>query len=177
MNKFNKLSLAISVLSATLSVNALAEQSIATNGIYIGAGLTPVVGITSGSYKTDPGATLALGYRINNNFAVETSYTGFFEEFASGQIIDLSVKGIMPITPNFSVYGKLGGAAFHAKEDVDFLWINEHSSVTRYAPEAGAGLSYNFTRNFTTDLGMSVIPVGSGLTLMPVTFGLRYTFG
>lgn len=117
-----------------------------------------------------------MGYRINNNFAFETSYTGFLEAFASGQIVDLTVKAFKPVTPNFSFYGKLGGAMFHAREDIDFLCVSEHHSETRFGPEVGTGLSYNFTPNFATELGVSVIPV-SGVTLVPVTFGLRYTFG
>ncbi len=178
MQKFKIATIAsLSILSTTLCVNAFAEQSIAANGVYIGLGATPIMGLVQGGGAyVDPGATMTLGYRINNNFALETSYTGFIELFASGQIIDLTMKGFMPMTPNFSVVGKIGAACFHAKSDFDFLGFSDHHSTTRFAPEVGAGLSYNFTANFATELGVSVVPV-SGVTIVPVTFGLRYTFG
>ncbi len=173
----NKLNIATLVLSAAVCGNAFADQGIASNGVYLGVGPTSVIGIVSGgSTGVDPGATMTLGYRINNNFAVETNYTGFFEAFGSGQIVDLSIKGIKPVTPNFSVYGKLGVAYVHARTDLDFLWVSMHSSTTRVAPAFGAGIDYNFTPNFSTELGATVIPV-SGATIVPVTLGLRYTFG
>jgi len=178
VNKFSIATIAgISILSAAASVNALADQSsIAVNGVYIGAGATGVVGIINSGTSVDPGATITLGYRVNNNFAVESNVTAFVEAFASGQIIDLNMKGILPVTSKFSVFGKLGAACFHAKDDFDFLGFSDHSSVTRFAPEVGGGVSYNFTPNFATELGASVVPV-SGLTIVPVTLGMRYTFG
>jgi opacity protein-like surface antigen len=172
----NKLNIATLVLSTTVCANAFAEQSIAANGVYLGAGVASVTGVMDSHASSDPGAALTLGYRINNNFAVEANLTSFVEVFASGQIVDLSLKGLMPVTPNFSLFGKVGAAVFHARNDFDFLGLSDHSSMTRFAPAVGAGLSYNFTPNFSTELGATVIPV-SGVTIVPVTLGLRYTFG
>lgn len=174
-NKFTTFKIAsLSIL--TFSTPVLAEQSIATNGVYLGAGITPVIATGHGT-AINPGASAALGYRINNHFAVETSYTGFVNAFLTGKIIDLTAKAFLPITPKLSAFGKLGGAYFRSEADFNFWFIHEHSVKSVVAPEAGAGLDYNFTPKLAAELGMAVLPVQSNIYVMPVTLGLRYTFG
>jgi hypothetical protein len=164
-------------LFAAFSTPTFAEQSLAAAGVYIGAGITPIIIAGHGNSEVDAGASLTLGYRLNNNFALETNYVGFVAPFVTGQIIDLNVKGFLPITPKFSVFGKLGAAYFRADASLDFFFFHSRATRIIYAPEVGAGLDYNFTPNFSAELGLAVLPIESNLVAMPATLGLRYTFG
>jgi hypothetical protein len=119
------LTVSFATLFAAFSTPTFAEQSIASTGVYIGAGITPITVVGHGRSEVDAGASLTLGYRLNNNFALETNYVGFVAPFVTGQIIDMNAKGFLPITPKFSVFGKLGVAYFRAEANVDFFSSNQ----------------------------------------------------
>ncbi len=175
MNKLNVLKLA-SVLIFFISAPLFAEQNIAATGVYLGAGITPVISTGNGTV-VDPGISAALGYRFNTYVAIEASYTGFINAFLTGQIIDLNAKAFLPMTSQLSAYGKIGIAYFRSDADFNFWFIQEHITKTMVTPEIGMGLDYNFTPHFAAELGVAALPVQSSLYVIPATLGLRYTFG
>ncbi len=124
---------------------------------------------------------LAIGYQLNQNFAVEMGYMRFGKGKSKGFVtsrdsidpstltmsaslkqnaIDLVGKGILPISDKFNVYGKLG---------VAYLTTNLKAEVTnpdgkrtigndefdiaqhKWAPEAAIGMSYDITSNVSVD--------------------------
>lgn len=160
---------------------------------------------------------LALGYQFNQNFALEMGYMqlrgnkvnatyklgvdednkGILENAnltLNQNAIDLVVKGILPVTSNLNVYGKLGaayltttasaktnivgpdGSAFIPQLTFDFPEVAKH----KLAPEAAIGVSYDITPNVSVDTSWTHIqPVGKNRpgNIDFVAVGLGYHFG
>jgi opacity protein-like surface antigen len=134
-----------------------------------------------------------VGYRINDNVAIESGYTSFRGESNAGNetwgpdhyyfyTIDVAGKFIYPFANGFSVYGK-GGLAY-AHQDVynkvlasDTMPVVD-SKVDKVLPLIGAGISYNFTPHIAMDLIGTHIH-GSGIINDINTIGLSaaYNFG
>ncbi|HZM35996.1 MAG TPA: outer membrane beta-barrel protein [Burkholderiales bacterium] len=120
--------------------------------------------ITSGSVDTkDTAFKLFGGYMFNQNFGLEAAYVDLGEASYSGTFggspvtggkveasgFNISGLGSFPVTPTFSVFGKLGL----------FIWEAEASDTTGGVPFSqkndgtdlsfGIGVSYDFTRNLS----------------------------
>lgn len=121
--------------------------------------------------QTDTGYKLTLGYRFNPNLAVEGSfadlgkfhysYTGTGASTGESGEMDYKVRawtlaavGSLPLTGQFSVFGKIGAAATKAKLNAD---INAPSlgfvgsvndSQSRTSLLWGVGARYDFTETF-----------------------------
>jgi OOP family OmpA-OmpF porin len=118
--------------------------------------------ITSGTVDgKDTAFKIFGGYMFNRHFGVEAAYVNFGEATYSGDFFgapvtggkieidgfNLSAIGSLPITEQFSIFGKAGL----------FLWDAEASDTTAGLPFSakddgsdlsfGIGLGYNFTRN------------------------------
>jgi len=119
--------------------------------------------------QTDTGYKLTLGYQFNPNLAVEGSfadlgkfhytYTGIGAWAGQGGEVDYTVRawtlaavGSLPLTEQFSVFGKIGAAATKAKLSVD---MNAPSlgavgsgseGQSRTSLLWGAGAKYEFTK-------------------------------
>lgn len=75
--------------------------------------------------------------------------------------IDLVGKGILPVTQNINVYGKLGVAylttnlnANLTEDKYDLTYnLNQYANVAKHkwAPEAAIGVSYDMTPNVSLD--------------------------
>lgn len=151
---------------------------------------------------------VALGYQFNQNFAVEVGYLQlnskkldvtqhFFDEMEGNasinlnqHAIDLVGKGILPVTQNINVYGKLGVAYLttdlHTKvtEDKhDFIYsLNPYANVAKHkwAPEAAIGVSYDMTPNVSLDASWTHIqPLGNNKpgNVDFAALGVSYNFG
>jgi OOP family OmpA-OmpF porin len=141
--------------------------------------------ITGGSVDgKDSAFKIFGGYMFNRHFGIEGAYVDLGEATYSGNFVglpvtggrveitgfNLSALGALPVSEQFSVFGKIGL----------FLWDAEASDTTGGAPFSaqqdgtdlsfGIGLGYQFTRNlgvraewemFTTDdADSSLISVG-----------------
>ena len=118
--------------------------------------------ITSGTVDgKDTAFKIFGGYMFNRHFGVEAAYVNFGEATYSGDFFgapvtggkieidgfNLSAIGSLPITEQFSIFGKVGL----------FLWDAEASDTTAGFPFSakddgsdlsfGIGLGYNFSRN------------------------------
>jgi OOP family OmpA-OmpF porin len=88
------------------------------------------------------------GYQINKNFAVEAGYIDF-GKVSSGPVnvkanaLELVGVGSLPITNQFSVYGKLGFARGEVKASSPLGSATEDSVEVTY----GAGVQYDVSRN------------------------------
>lgn len=170
---------------------ALAQQSM--SGWYIGGAIgqseagdwcddggTPGVTITSCDDK-DTAYKAFLGYRINKNFAVEGTYINFGD--ASGTVsfggssasVDASADGfgiaalgILPLSGQFELFGKLG--FLHGDSEADVTVGGSTFQVGSSGTELhyGVGAIYNFSRNLgiraewenVDDAELSVMSIG-----------------
>ena len=106
---------------------------------------------------------LQLGYQLNPNFAVEEGYidfgkTGYTANYTGGSAsgtqqpggIDVVALGILPLTPEFSVFGKLGAVTAKTKTSLvssNLAAANISNSSTATRPLFGLGASYNLQTN------------------------------
>ncbi|MCH9755523.1 MAG: outer membrane beta-barrel protein [Candidatus Rickettsiella isopodorum] len=147
---------------------------------------------------------LALGYQFNQNFAVEVGYLQLGQRKVNVLVspeqsslklrqnaLDLVGKGIIPVSNNIDVYGKLGVAYLTSdiKETVkegghstttydlnDVAGVNKH----QWAPEAAIGVTYDITPNVSVDTSWTHIqPLGKNRpgNIDFVAVGLGYNFG
>jgi opacity protein-like surface antigen len=176
----------------------------AANGFYLG-----VDGVTFSS-KAMNGAAFSstinlglnwdvrpyLGYRINDNFAVEGGYLDLINDKSNGggqgifgtlgpdhyrlYAFDFAGKVIYPYGNGFSVYSKAGVAYVH-QNVFNKTYINNppivDSKVNKILPLIGCGISYNFTQRFATDLAFTYIQGISPINnITSLGWGLSYTF-
>jgi opacity protein-like surface antigen len=132
---FNKKWL-VSLLGAaaiTVSTGALAQATVPN--FYIGA----EVGQGDNS-ESDTGFKFLGGYQFHKNIAAELGY-GMLIDKNSVEVttIEAVAVGIFPLTPNFSILGKLG----FANVDVETPVGSEDKTELTY----GVGVQWDFTRN------------------------------
>jgi len=176
LSKLNTLLAAsLAGIALAFSISTYAVQNIASPGVYIGAGINPIV-LTGHGTDIEIGGSTTLGYRINNQVAIESSYTGFLDSFLTGEIIDVNAKYFLPVTSQWGAFGKLGAAYFHSESQFKIWFFDIKASKTSVTPEVGMGFDYNFTPKFAAEVGISAFPIYSNLVVLPITLGLRYTF-
>ena len=148
---------------------------------------------------SDTGYKLFGGYKFNRNFAVEGGYfdLGRFGFAATtvpagtlnGNIklkgVNLDAVGILPITENFSAFGRVGVNYAEARDSFSGTGavnvLNSNPSKREANLKFGGGLQYDFTQS----LGMRVEAeryrindaVGSKGDIDLVSVGLVYRFG
>ena len=142
---------------------------------------------------------LAIGYKINKNFAVELGYLQLQEgkikdEDATGFLnqntFDLTGKALLPITHNVNFYGKLGVAYLttHLETTQNINGIPTTSDINgpagiakrKWAPEVAVGMAYDITPNVTVDTSLTHIQAVGDNRPGNIDFlavGLTYNFG
>lgn len=137
---------------------------------------------------------LAIGYKVAPNFAFELGYLQLpSAEFTLGprftnkqHAIDVAAKGLLPITNNVNIYGKLGiaylttqlqGQNFRTTRDINFEQnIDKHV----WSPEVAVGMDYNITPNVTVDTSLTHIQTMGNHRPGNIDFlavGVGYNFG
>jgi OOP family OmpA-OmpF porin len=151
----------VKIFVATLSFVIVSAPAFAgDNGFYAGMNLgigKPDINTPNGTSKdSSVVAGGVVGYKFNKYFAVESQYTGIgrvtdkVNGSAKGDAISLSGLGILPLTDNFDLYGKLGLAV--AKTSVSG-GLASMSDATRTAMTYGVGAQYNVNQNIGLRLG------------------------
>ncbi len=171
----------------------------AANGFYLGGDLT----ITT--YEPMSNAALStwinsvyyytkvkpyVGYRINDYFALESSYLDLINDHYAGNdvlgpdhyrlySIDMAGKAIYPFSNGLSFFGKIGLAFVH-QNVFNQSYVNEpprvNSNVNKILPEIGCGISYNFTQHIATDFSLTHIQGNSPIhNIDTLGLGLSYT--
>lgn len=139
---------------------------------------------------------LAIGYKITPRFSVELGYLqlasaqfnfGHSATFSNKQhAIDIATKGLLPITNNVDIYGKLGvaylttqlqGQNSRTTRDINFEQdIDKHV----WSPEVAVGMDYNITPNVTVDTSLTHIQTMGNHRPGNIDFlavGVGYNFG
>ncbi|OIZ95021.1 hypothetical protein A1D18_02650 [Candidatus Rickettsiella isopodorum] len=144
---------------------------------------------------------LAIGYKVTPNFALELGYLQLSEGksyfpkqnitlYNKQHAIDVAAKGILPITSNVNIYGKLGVAYLttELKEDTTLdgtptsIDLNSVEGIAKHkwAPEVAIGMGYDITPNVTVDTSLTHIqPLGSNRpgNIDFLAVGVGYRFG
>jgi OOP family OmpA-OmpF porin len=130
------------------------------------------LGIGHSGFRADEKDTawkIFAGYKFNRNFALEggwhslgewsasTTITSVFgtpvtpvgskAEFKTQQVFDIAAVGILPVSNEFSVFGKLG--LYTAKTEVRFSigTISDSANARNENLLLGLGLGYDFSKN------------------------------
>jgi opacity protein-like surface antigen len=142
---------------------------------------------------------IALGYKITPNFGLEVGYLQLSEgksnfpqntQYNKQHAIDVAAKGMLPITQNVNIYGKLGVAYLttELKEDATDKGIpistdlNQAEGIAKHkwAPEVAVGMGYDITPNVTVDTSLTHIqPMGNNRpgNIDFLAVGVSYNFG
>lgn len=139
---------------------------------------------------------LAMGYKITPNFALELGYLQLSEGKLSipregthsnkQHAIDVAAKGMLPITPNVNIYGKLGVA--YLTTNLQLINgnvtkdLNDKEGIAKHvwAPEVAVGMGYDITRNVTVDTSLTHIQTMGNNRPGNIDFlavGIAYNFG
>ena len=110
---------------------------------------------------------LFLGYQYTPNFALEAGYAdlGKYDAKVVGDIIGFPLDlrgevksravfvdavGILPLTPEFSMFGKVGAAYARTKATASATFLgareSDSDSDSEYVPKAGFGAEYALTK-------------------------------
>lgn len=129
---------------------------------------------------------LAIGYKITPNAALELGYLQLSEtklkhsDFYNQQhAIDVAAKGILPITNNVNIYGKVGVAYLTTQLDTNTK-RNDKISKRTFSPEVAVGMGYDITPNVTVDTSLTHIQtLGSNRpgNIDFLAVGVGYNFG
>jgi len=175
------------VLFVVISTSAFAEDEGFYAGINLGNG-KPDINTPNGLSKHSSLVVGGVvGYKFNKYLAMESQYTGIGEVTdkvngsAKGDAISLSGLGILPLTDNFNLYGKLGVAV--TKTSVSGA-LAPMADATRTAVTYGVGTQYNVNQNIGLRLGWdrynAAIDVAAGnknnVTADVISVGALYSF-
>ncbi len=195
--KNTKLRVAALSLLVVISTTAFAESKPYFGG-QLGYGKS---GAEDGLDGSGLAGRVFAGYQFNSYFATELGWTRFhnvtdnviiydaYDYLDLGytmktNALDLVGKGIIPVTSNMDIYGKLGVAYVMQSHNLkidsswggsDSLHANEHA----WLPTAGVGASYHFTPKLAADVSYNRIQHVGDTTVGSADFvgaGLTYSF-
>lgn len=169
-SKFTLKSLALGVLAVAAMVSAQAQTSAAApalTGVYVGGSIGSTA-ITDLSSKVGFGGY--VGYKINENFAVEAGAQSLGKFSVAGTDVkasayNVSVLAGVPIDPKISVYGRLGYGSLTAT-------ANGNSSADTNSALYGAGARYHVNQNLAIRGEYTRLASDTGTFAV----GLQYSF-
>jgi OmpA-OmpF porin, OOP family len=168
---------------ALISAAALSVPSISTaqtgpdSGWYVGGhlGQSDVDELN----ETDTSFKVLGGYQINRNFAVEAGYIDFGKATSGGttfkgNALELVGVGLLPLSNQFSLYGKLGFARTEGEGSNALGSEKENSTEITY----GFGVQYDLNRNIgIRGEWQNYLDVGDGRSDVTVlSIGVIYRF-
>ncbi|MFL6718398.1 MAG: outer membrane beta-barrel protein [Burkholderiaceae bacterium] len=150
-------------LTALAATSAMAADPAANTSFYVGGNL----GKSNFKFKCSDGVScsepsvnfkLLAGYQFSPNFAVEGAYLDFgtikasvedFRAKARVHSFTLAGLGIIPLSNEAKLFGKIGLHHSRGKLDIDFPdgYGSSSSSDHKTGLLLGAGLQYDFTGN------------------------------
>jgi OmpA-OmpF porin, OOP family len=147
-----------SAAAMTASAGALAQQSAAGTGFYIGAD----VGNADFGSDDDTAFKLYAGFKFHPNVAVEGGWAQLYDKGGTeATSLEVVAVGMFPLTPQFSLLGKLGLASV----DVD----SPDGGDTKTEPTYGIGVQFEATpkigvraqwQRYDTDQEIDLLSVG-----------------
>ena len=146
----------------------------------------------SGAHMRPSGVLLAAGVAMSPEVDVEGGYVNFGTgrvTLTDGvntntgrfntQTLFLAGVGKLPLAANFSAFGKLGLAVNYSTIDSESTTLGSHSwSKTKATPLVGAGMAYQFSKEFEGLLEYAYYGQVSNdpYKLSQTTLGIRYNY-
>ncbi len=169
-SKFTLKSLTLGVLAVAAMVSAQAQTSAAApalTGVYVGGSIGSTA-ITDLSSKVGFGGY--VGYKINENFAVEAGAQSLGKFSVAGTDVkasayNVSVLAGVPIDPKISVYGRLGYGSLTAT-------ANGNSPADTNSALYGVGARYHLNQNLAIRGEYTRLASDTGTFAV----GLQYSF-
>ena len=150
---------------------AASDQSFSSNNSARGVFVSGDVGVGSIDVKqSDYGTNLTkfrnygfawaanLGYQFNKYLALEAGYMNFGQSKATASVagvtatetntfggFDAAVKGILPVTSQFNLFGKVGTVDMHDDADLSVAGTSARAHGSTWVPMLGVGTSFNVT--------------------------------
>jgi OOP family OmpA-OmpF porin len=150
-------------LTALAATSAMADDPAASTSFYVGGSLGKSnfkSQCDTGVSCSDPSVNFKLlaGYQFSPNFAVEGAYLDFgtikasvedFKMKARLHSFTLAGLGIIPLSNEAQLFGKIGMHYSRGKVDIDFPYGYGSSSSSGHKTGLllGAGLKYDFTKD------------------------------
>lgn len=128
-------------------------------------------GTTDTESASAVGANANLGYQFNRFIAAEVGYT-YYGNDIDASMGDVAVKAILPITDDFSLFGKLGAGYIGANN-------NDHGSFDEWAGVYGIGAAYAITPSLDVNVqfqGATIWNAFGDTNIGLVSGGLTYHF-
>lgn len=156
---------AVVLLSAAVAAPAFAADQGFYAGITLGSG-TPNVAPSAAAVNKKSNFIYGgfAGYQFNRNLAAEAQFTGvgkatdFAGNTIKGDAFSLSVVGMLPVSDNFELLGKLGVSS--AKTTSSGLTAT-NLGASRTGLTYGIGAQYNVSSNFGLRVGYDRYPVAT----------------
>lgn len=163
-------------------VGIAVAAAIGVQPVYAQAGRTAdgwgtFVGASVGDSDFDTGFKLFAGQQFHRNFAWEVQYTDFGDRSerrlgpfveASARALGGSLVGLLPVSPEFSLFGKLG--VHYTRVKLSGLGISTSDSNADLG--IGAGLSYRLTPQLA--VRVEVEDIGDPGEMISVGLQLRF---
>lgn len=184
-----KKTLLAALLSAALAAPFAAQAETSYVGVNLGQSSYKDFGPLSNEAVT--GASLVYGFAVQPNFDVELGYihhgkvsntvgSGANAMSSNGKTETLyaAAVGKVGLTDAFSIHGKLGAAVSHTKAEDKSPSKSSSASVTKLNPMLGAGLSYQFSKEWSAAVEYLYFPkpTDGNIKLQMWTVGARYHF-
>jgi len=178
----------------TLVCGAAAAAPAPATNLYVGAGVGHAEQKISVDGYSDTVSKTAFnlngGYKFDQNFAVEVGYLSFGKASGSDGTVSASIEptsfyvagvATYPVSPVFSVYGKLGASANRTKLSAKSGTESFSNTQSETTLLVGVGAAYTVAQNI--DITLEYVNVGKtvkvdGVTVKPsqLTIGARFSF-
>ena len=158
------------LIVALLVGTSVASMAAETDGSYFAASIGESRYRFEGAHESQTGGTIAYGQSVAENAGYEVGYghLGKFANGASGQGVYLAGVARYPFGQGFSVHGKIGPTVNYYSGDGD--------SETRVRLLLGAGLGYQFDKNWEATLEYTHFGKTLGITPSLWALGVRYHY-
>jgi len=174
--------LKIVVIAALLSAFVASPAVAADTGFYIGAKFGSVnYGYDNVSNNSQAGYGLLGGYAVNDYFAVEAEFNrlgGFDTNTGTikGRSFGFSGVGTLPLSPEFSLYGKMGIAS-STLDDTAKPGYTGNYTYTNTGLTIGFGGKFNVGSDAGILFGYDIYPVGDAAITTTSQAGMLYIGG
>lgn len=163
----------------------------------------------SGTDKKDTAYGIRTGYRINPNLALEIGYSDLGQASFSRFVLsecpapsnlsclgivesgigtltaaawDISAKGTLPLSENWSTYGKIGVSTLRLKARAQTMFFHVDTAYSSTAPKLALGLAYRITPAASVHLEWNRHFKGSGkaadgnIAIDSTSLGIAFNF-
>lgn len=156
------------LIASTWAITSVDADSL--SGAYINLN----TGVATQQFSSSAGipATINAGYRFNPYLAVEGGYSFIYSNQYGANfynnIADVAVKGTLPLSSIFALYGRLGGGANMFSwngtlNECAATWYCANKNSTNFVAMGSVGASFKLSKHFDLRVEDTLfVPIGGG---------------